>query len=411
MSNSSNRRAWLSAAISALASLVLSALLLWLLLPTAYPEWAAQGRAVEPTRLAGERFDRVPAAAVLSQVDAGERPSAARGQFLLRAGARLSAADYPQLALDIESVSPESGVYLFWRTGADDGAVASVELEGVSEGESWHSVANHEDWEGTIVEVAVGAFDGMGRPRLELSSATFHGATRAALLERSWAQWRQFQPWRMSSVNQYPGARGDVLLHPAAAVAAWSTLSVVFFLAAAGCLGLPRRALVAVLLAVLFLPWIGLDRLWQSQLERQLDLTRDRFAGLTQAEKHEREMDADLQRYAARLSRFLPREGDQRVFLLHDSRGHNYWRLRLQFHLLPRNIYNFGRELLPPGRMRPGDYVLLLDPLEDIRFDARRGVLTDGEHQWPARRVDRHPFGRLYRLEDAERSATAPEAE
>ena len=238
----------------------------------------------------------------------------------------------------------------------------------------------------------------------ELNELSSHPSTRSTLVRRVWSQWTHFEPWQMSSVNRYAGARGEVLIHPVAAFSIWVAFALVIQLVGAWLLRLPRRALVYAVLVVVLVPWVGLDRLWQSQLDQQVQVTRDRFGGLTQASKHRREMDADLQRYAARLQERIPETTDQRLFILHDSRGHNYWRLRLQFHLLPMNVYNFGRRLLPAGKMRPGDYVLVLDRIEGLEFEAECGVLADAGQQWPAVRVDRHPFGRLYRLEDGARS-------
>ena len=234
----------------------------------------------------------------------------------------------------------------------------------------------------------------------ELRELSSHPSTRSTLVKRVWSEWTHFEPWQMSSVNRYAGALGEVLIHPAAAFSIWVAFALVIQLVGAWLLRLPRRALVYAVLVVVLVPWVGLDRLWQSQLDQQVQVTRDRFGGITQASKHRREMDADLQRYAARLRQRIPESADQRLFILHDSRGHNYWRLRLQFHLLPMNVYNFGGRLLPAGKMRPGDHVLVLDRIEGLQFEAECGVLAGAEQQWPAVRVDRHPFGRLYRLED-----------
>ncbi|MEQ8803846.1 MAG: hypothetical protein RLP45_17565, partial [Haliea sp.] len=88
----------------------------------------------------------------------------------------------------------------------------------------------------------------------------------------------------------------------------------------------------------------------------------------------------------------------QRLFLLHDSRGHKYQRLRLQFHLLPLNIYNYGSTLLPVGEMRPGDYVLQFGALEGLHYDPASGLLTGNNQRWQALMLSQHELGRLFRL-------------
>lgn len=404
------RPAWPRALIGALASLLVGAVLVWLALPISYPDWAGEGRALAPLKFSGEDFQPIFASAVLADVAAADMPVVEGRRFVLLTATRFAAENYPQLMIDLESLASGAAVVLFWRTAEQPDKVASVELQAASGGVSWHTLADHPAWTGSISSVALGAFGAMARERLELNEAVFRSATRRALVERSWAQWHQFDPWRMSSLNRYAGARGDVIVHPAAALSAWASASVLLFLAAAWRFRLPRRALIPGLLIVLFLPWIGLDRIWQLQLDRQLEATRDQFSGLSQDEKHRREMDAGLQRYAARLAQVLPADGDRRIFVLHDSKGHDYWRLRLQFHLLPRNVYNFGHELLPAGQMRPGDHVLLLDRIDGIRFDARRGELTDGQHRWRARLIDRQPFGSLFQLEEPDPKGDPGEA-
>ncbi len=403
-----NRRAWLLAPVIALVSLGLGLIVLWLLLPLVSPGSGSPGSHVDPLRLEAGDFDSSPVVAWFADVggDFGQ-VDGARSRSALHAEVSLEAEHYPQIALELRDLSPNARVYLFWRSANSPGAASSMALADVKEGENWYSLAGQEDWRGSISAIALVAVAGPRPPLLRVAAVAFHGGTRQALVERSWSQWTRFDPWKMGSVNRYAGARGDVIVYPAVAFAAWSAIALLVFLGAARLLRLPRPVIAAVALSLLFLPWIGLDRIWQSQLDAQFEVTRDRFGGLTQAEKHQREMDSEIQRYAARLASSLPSAPENRIFLLHDSTGHNYWRLRLQFHLLPRNIYNFGRELL--SGMRPGDHVLVLGDVEGVGYDAARGLLSDGERAWRAQLVDRHRHGRVYRLD--ERVKPAPGGE
>lgn len=394
-----NRRAWLFTPVSALLSLGLGLIALWSLLPLAYPDSFDGGGASEPLFLSGQDLVRAPASAWLSDAKGDlSQLTAPPGQGVFRVGVEFDAKRYPQLVLDITRLSSNTSIYLLWRTVESPDEVSLSELHGIREGTSWHSLAEREEWRGTISEIALMAERGQARALLRLSSARFLGATRKALAERSWSQWTRFDPWKMSSPNRYPGARGDVVLYPTAAFSAWSSLSLLLFLLVAWRMRAPRPAFAAGALMILFLPWFGLDRLWQSQLDRQVDATRDQFGGLTQAQKHGRELDTEIQNFATRIAQVLPAGADSRVFILHDSRGHNFWRLRLHFHLLPSNIYNFGHELLP--EMKPGDYAVLLGEFDNLRFDAARGLLHDGEQAWKAKLIDRHRDGRVFRLGD-----------
>ena len=99
---------------------------------------------------------------------------------------------------------------------------------------------------------------------------------------------------------------------------------------------------------------------------------------------HERQLadyDAPLYRYAHRLKTEVLPEAPQRLFLLHDSDGMNFDRLKSYYHLLPHNIYAYGRYPVKEST-RQGDHILLLGQIPDLVFDASKGELRwgDGEH-------------------------------
>ena len=109
-------------------------------------------------------------------------------------------------------------------------------------------------------------------------------------------------------------------------------------------------------------------------------------------------VDADkhIYEYSQRLEKESLPTSNSRIFVLHNSQGLNYDRLKTQYYLLPHNIYNYGS--LPPSRgVRPGDYILALGDLPDLRFLPDKNLLT-----WPANKqldvnlVDDDPLGNLY---------------
>jgi hypothetical protein len=144
---------------------------------------------------------------------------------------------------------------------------------------------------------------------------------------------------------------------------------------------------------------MALDGLWQSRLVDQVELTQARFAGLSTSAKKNRELDSDLRLQSRQILAELEPLRGKRVFLVHDSRGHHFFRLRAQYHLLPLNVFNFGRGLPDPADVRAGDYLLVLDGSERIRFDAGSRMLRDGTLEMPARRRERLPRMTLYRLD------------
>ena len=138
---------------------------------------------------------------------------------------------------------------------------------------------------------------------------------------------------------------------------------------------------------------------WQRKLLLQLGVTRDTFGGVPAAERPGRDIDAHLFALAQRLAPQLPPDPSRRVFLLYAAKGHQYDRLKLQYHLLPRNVFNFGSSLPEPGTFRAGDHVLLLGSIPSVAFDATSGLLRDDDRALAASPVDVTDAAALYRLE------------
>ena len=387
-------KAWLTPIVA----LLLAAGLLWTMLPLLYPDWAEGEMAARPQVLAGKEFSPIVAAAAAPEGDAMVITRMQQGEAVFRANPRFAAAKYPQLRLHLDGVHPGLRLFLFWRVAEAPAQQRVLQLEQHSDGVRWYSLGQSELWQGTVIEIAVGAFGEPGPAPLRLQEAAFHGATRGALLARLLTEWTSDQPWRLSAMNLQSGIPPEGLAHPNAVAALGAACGLLVLAWAALLLRLPRRALVAGVLLLLFLPWLLLDLLWQGQLNARLAFSREQFGGLDQQAKHQREMDAALFNYARELSALLPADPGRRLFLLHGSEGHNFQRLRLQYHLLPLNVYNFGSALLPPGEMRPGDYLLQFGPLERLRYDAPSGVLEDDRQRWQAHLLDQRELGRLFRL-------------
>jgi hypothetical protein len=176
--------------------------------------------------------------------------------------------------------------------------------------------------------------------------------------------------------------------------AAWAGLAFLLY-----CL-FARRLELAALGVIGMVPWIAVDMLWQAGLDKQLDQTREAFAGKNAQEKHLADLDAPIYRYAMRLKEDLLPQEPARIFIVQNSAEHHYLRLKAQYYLLPHNAYNFGDG--PPGRFfRAGDYVLVLTNVGDPTYRARSGKLLWRSGKWvPAELLDRDPLGELYRVSD-----------
>ena len=135
--------------------------------------------------------------------------------------------------------------------------------------------------------------------------------------------------------------------------------------------------------------------LWQRNLSTQLDETRTLYAGKTQNEKHLAGREAALYKYAQHLKNEVLPEPGVRIFLLHDSVLRSYRRLKAQYYLLPHNLFNFDK-FPRKSALQPGDYLLVLDEIEGLDFNAESSNLEWRGQHIPVERVDSISPGTLY---------------
>lgn len=386
-------------------------LLTWAALPLLLPDGFSLQTGTDPLHLPGKDFKAVVAARSQRAGDSIEvldmqparRNGVQIGEAVFRTEPGLAASRFSQMNLRLDGWQSGQKVFLFWRSSKASDQQRYQELSHDTDGQSWHTLSSTDLWEGDILELAIGVFGQPGPAPLVLHEVALHPGSRSAVFNRLGWEWSRFTPWTQSSANVHRGPLRAAVLQPVTVASLWAVVALLIVFIGAVVLRrsgrAPARSIVIAGLASILLPWLAVDLLWQVQLERQLTLTQEHYSSRTQMQKHQREADASLQNYATRVLDSLEPERSGRLFLLNDAdSGHSYRRLRMQFHLLPLNIYNFGKQLLPPGRMRPGDYVLLLQPATAVRFDPARGVLEDSRQRYRATLLDEHPEGRLFRL-------------
>jgi hypothetical protein len=377
------------------SALVAALALVWLLLPVIHPTPASLTRPSATLQVfSGKDFvaERPAESRMAADTPGVSHMLDEEAVFSIKASVPLD--HYRYVRLDLAGGQAGLRYFLFWRTVETPDKQYFVQLEGAGNGPSWHRFPDPDLWQGTTTDVAVGAFGTSDEP-ITLHSVRFEHGSRASLVKSAWTAWHAINSWSGSSINRHFGAPKSEAQFPAALLGLWAAIA--FSLVALWALkhrGRPRALISAGLLA-LFIPWWLLDRLWQAQLDRQLLVTRDVFAHRAQAEKHEADADAALYDYARHIKIRLAAQ-DSRVFLLHNSEGHNFNRLKLQFHLLPANVYNYGDQLMSHGELRRGDYVLTLGAVPDIQYSRQTQVLSDGHHSYRGQLVDIHALGNLY---------------
>ncbi|TGD72475.1 hypothetical protein E4634_13150 [Mangrovimicrobium sediminis] len=305
----------------------------------------------------------------------------------------LDARDYPYLEFDIRGRNLASYYYFIWRTADDPDTVHHIALPFSGENSSVRLLAQDPTWRGSVIEVGLDIYGELRDVSPQIRRLTLLPAANASLWQSIWAEWRAQRTWTQRSAHQLPGTPTETVLSPVLGAAAWAGLALLLALLLAR---LVRASLIASALLCLLLPWIALDLLWQVKLSNQLEETRLLFSGKSRAEKHLADIDSELYSYAQHLhSEVLPPPG-AKVHLLNEEGRRGYRRLKLQYYLLPHNIFNFGKHPIRES-LREGDYLIVLDEVPGLRFDRGRGELRWGDQALPVVRVDRRAPGSVYR--------------
>jgi hypothetical protein len=385
----------------AIAALVGSALIL-LLVSLVYTKFSAPTSAsisqaqTIPGRALGARMG---AASVQGETLVITRPAIHQGQehSLVSAFTKFTADDYPFLRYAIDGLRAGQRLNLIWRTARKPEEPFRTPLSHNRGRVSTFKLSNDPNWYGTITEIGVHIAGDLSDEPIRVQMLSLEPSSWGRWLAALWSEWSSFKGWSQRSINYVKGDPrpfGTEILSPVVAMAAWAGIALLILYIWDRLQGLYRP--VGYALAV-FVPVIALDLLWQRELSTQLGETRRLFADGTMHEKRMADYDSDLYSYATRLKSGSLHVEPARIFLLHDSDGLNHDRLKAQYHLLPHNVYNYGRYPVPAAT-RPGDYILSLGAIPDLSYDAARGRLNwGGNLNLPVELVDRDGERLLFR--------------
>lgn len=302
------------------------------------------------------------------------RQAGSQGWALVQGSARIApAAVYRQIAWQIADLPPDRELRLVWNT-LDDPARSYSRTLGRGLNHGMLDLGAEPRWRGRILALGLLVPGPLTEPvrieRLELRPVT---PAFGALAQELAADWRAFEPWSQRSINFAADAPLNALFPPVPMVLLALALS-------AACYALlePPRRRPGVLwpyVGLLLLGWLALDLRWQWTLTERLRQTAADFAGKS-AEQRWLAMDQALYPFLQEVRKHLPQlpQSVSRLFIISaDPTGFATGRAR--YHLLPHNSY-VGFTALPlSGMARPGDYLLLLAPLADLRYDSAQGRL------------------------------------
>ena len=312
-----------------------------------------------------------------------------------------NADEFPFVSFQITNRHPGASVYLIWRSVDDPQQIIYAPLYWSGDKETYIHMASNEDWHGEITELGLFVFGDMRGQTLTIGGLKLAPYSRTALLSTIWSEWTAYHGWDQTSINFLWGTPANPIVPPTVAIGAWLGISLLL-------MGFSyiftKRTKPLSLVIIILIPWITTDLIWQNELSTQLTETKYLFAGQTQYERHVRDIDSDLFLYAQHLKEVLPNPG-VKIYLLHDSKQHNYIRLKTQFHLLPHNIYSYGRKLPRNKHVLAGEYILVFGELPGLKFEAEKSELQwNIEYQWNKDRrlevtvIDQHPMGTLYQV-------------
>lgn len=297
-----------------------------------------------------------------------------RGWALVRGSVRIApAAIYRQVVWQVAGLPPDRELRLVWNTLDDPARSYSRALgRGVNHGVL--DVGAEPSWRGRILAIGLIVPGPLTEPvrieRLELRPVT---PAFAALVRELAADWSAFEPWSQRSINFAADAPLNALFPPVSMV----LLALALGAACYALLEPPRRRPDALwpYVGLLLLGWLVLDLRWQWTLTKRLEQTATDFAGKS-AEQRWLAMDEALYPFLQTVRKHLPQPSQSvaRLFIISaDPTGFTTGRAR--YHLLPHNSYAGFTALPPPGVVRPGDYLLLLAPLANLRYNSEQGWL------------------------------------
>lgn len=310
---------------------------------------------------------------------------------------RFEAAEYPFIKVRANSKRPDLDRYLIWRSSTEPNSLAHIRLRNSGEITTL-LMADHKAWRGEITDIGIDTYADKSQELLDIYDVTALPYSSKALISAVLTDWNAFEAWNQSSINHLPGVKQSELLSLILVLASWAFLAAILITLFSRITATPHPAVYLIILSV---PWLALDLTWQGNLTEQLEVTSNQFKGKTQHEKQLVDMDGDLYKYIDRLKKTVLPRTPSRVYLLHQSslkEGHNYFRLRAQYHLLPHNVFNYGRTPHKKYSL-PGDFILALGELGHLKFLPDNHVLVWGDDlSIPVKVIDEDTLGTLYQV-------------
>ena len=283
---------------------------------------------------------------------------------------------------------PSLTLRLLWTVSGVPGQVYSVDLMAKN---GCHSInlRPFENWHGVADGVGLQLEGQLPKPVVlsEISLRPSPPDNALDLFNELRRDWTQHHRWQTSEVHFVRLGSLKPLVPLSLVLFLWVVVSSIFagligsFLAARG-----QRArfnpLGTALLGFAITAWFLIDGFWQWELARRLQESHQQLADKSVGERF-RYYDGDTFALVEAVRAALP-PSPQRLFILSSARQ-RLPKLRAHYHLLPHNVNSQAHLPPTPKQARPGDYILILGRIEELRYYNRRGkeaLIWGGKNQY-----------------------------
>lgn len=262
------------------------------------------------------------------------------------------ASDYHQVIWQIFPYQPELEFTFVWHSSFKPGKVSSLALAQTPGGLLPAKLTDHPDWLGQISGVGLFVRGNLREP-LAIQKLAIKPLSASELLVDRWREWVGTVPWTQVSINSVVGG-GFMQNYPLPPlIALIAAIAVLMYWAL--CRIKAWYLSLWTIAGIAMTAWLIVDFRWVTELTRQINHTRQTFAGKDWREKKLASEDALLFAFIEQVRAKLPTTPVRIVMAAEDS----YLRGRGAYHLYPHNVYfhPVERSLPQANQLKRGDYI------------------------------------------------------
>ncbi len=271
------------------------------------------------------------------------------------------AKDYSAVSWAIAEVPPGAELAFLWRTVENPNRIFARPISSSKSGTLPLELAGDENWRGQIMGLALTVKGQLDAP-ITVKGLSLKPVSAGEAMAKMAGRWFALDGWQGTSINFVDGDAAEQDVSYVSAVAALLVVALALYLALVKFKRL--RIHVTLVWGLVFIGWLALDARWQWNLLRQLDLTRQQFAGKSWEDKHLAADDGPLFDFMRQVKAKLPAAPGRILFFSDDA----YLRGKGAYFLYPYNVM-VSPNFFAPDLFKSGDHIVLLGKKE-MQYDA-----------------------------------------